>query len=134
MTNPVHQIMQTFSVLTPDMNIEPVEVTPTLYQDLEKQYESFSRHALIACHEFNEPWPTWESHPAGDECVILLSGTVTLTLQVGDKHESHDLNVPGEYVIVPRGVWHTASAASDARMLFVTPGEGTQNLEIPPKG
>ena len=37
------------------------------------------------------------------------------------------LDTPGQYVIVPKGIWHTANIADSAQMFFVTPGEGTEN-------
>jgi hypothetical protein len=36
----------------------------------------------------------------------------------------------GSYVVVPKGVWHTARTSVATRMLFVTPGEGTENRPI----
>lgn len=59
--------------------------------------------------------------------MTLLSGATTLVLDTEDGNRSVTLTQPGSYVIVPRGVWHTARIADHARMLFVTPGEGTQN-------
>ena len=35
-------------------------------------------------------------------------------------------DAPGDYVIVPRGTRHTARIRKPARMLFITPGEGTE--------
>jgi len=37
---------------------------------------------------------------------------------------------PGDYVVVPRGTWHTAHVSVPTRMLFVTPGEGTENKAL----
>lgn len=34
---------------------------------------------------------------------------------------------PGEYVINPRGVWHTADIPMETTGLFVTAAAGTQN-------
>ncbi|MBW4517685.1 MAG: hypothetical protein KME11_20975 [Timaviella obliquedivisa GSE-PSE-MK23-08B] len=36
------------------------------------------------------------------------------------------LNTPGDYVLVPRGIWHTAKVHSSSSLAFITPGEGTQ--------
>ena len=46
------------------------------------------------------------------------------------REEHVQLNTPGEFVMVPRGVWHTARIATRASMLFITPGEGTENRPI----
>jgi len=125
--------METFPVLTSNMDIDPVPYTGGMefYEGLTTRFDSFANHALISCHDFNEAWPTWEMHPKGDELVILLSGSATMVVQVNGEHRSAELSKPGEYVVVPRGAWHTASAASNARMLFITPGEGTENREEP---
>jgi hypothetical protein len=35
--------------------------------------------------------------------------------------------VPGDYVLVPRGIWHTVRVHTPSSVLFITPGEGTQH-------
>ena len=128
------QILDTFPVLTPDMKVEALPFTGGMefYEGLEQHFGTFERHVLVSCHEFNSAWDTWECHPRGDEVVILLSGSATMVLALDGEHRVTQLMTPGEFVIVPRGTWHTASAAENARMLFITPGEGTENLEEPP--
>lgn len=135
MSATTHQITDTFSVLTPTLNVDalPYGGGMEFYEGLEARYGGFADHVLIACHEFNEPWPTWEAHPKGDEIVMLLTGSATLEWRLGTQRETATLSAPGEYIIVPRGAWHTATAAANARMLFITPGEGTENRELPPE-
>lgn len=38
-----------------------------------------------------------------------------------------ELSAPGEFIIVPRGWWHTALTAESPRLLFINLGERTQN-------
>ena len=64
---------------------------------------------------------------AGDEIVVLLSGEAVFLLDRGSCEEAVRLAEPGRYVIVPKGTWHTARIATSAAMLFITPGEGTEN-------
>ena len=40
------------------------------------------------------------------------------------------LRDPGSYVVVPKGTWHTARTSVPTRMLFMTPGEGTENKPV----
>ena len=133
MANEPLQILNNFPVLTPDMNVEALPFTGGMefYEGLESKFGSFNKHVLISCHEFNEAWPTWECHPNGDEIVILLSGSATMTLLINGEHQVTEVTDAGQFLIVPRGVWHTATAADNARMLFITPGEGTENREVP---
>ena len=130
MNKPTHFIDKDFVVLGPDKRatIEPADAT--LYQRLDRDYNGFTGHELIACHDFEADWPSWEIHPYGDEVVILLSGSVTFVLQREQGEELVALNDKGAYVIVPKNTWHTARIAKSARMLFITPGEGTQHKPL----
>ena len=118
---------QVFAVLKSDLSVETVEVTPDLYSKLDRDYDGFRGHSLLALHEFDRPWASWECHPAGDEVVVLLTGRVRLRIRKEAGEEAIELASPGEYAVVPRGCWHTADARTRSRMLFVTPGEGTEN-------
>lgn len=130
----IQQISGMFPVLTPEMAVRPLPFDgPEFYAGLDDEFGSFDRHVLISCHSFDSAWPTWEMHPEGDECVILLSGRATMVLLRDGKEEEATLAAPGEYIVVPRGAWHTAAAADSATMLFITPGQGTENREHPPR-
>lgn len=117
-------LASTFAVLAPNLAATPVEKTPTVFEELDRRFNDFKGHVLIAIFDFDEDWPTWERHPAGDEIVCLLSGRATLVLENGKRIE---LSEPGGFVIVPKGLWHTAKTTVPTKMVFVTPGEGTEN-------
>jgi mannose-6-phosphate isomerase-like protein (cupin superfamily) len=118
----------TFVVLQPDQSAVPVAVTPTLWQELDQRFDNFKGRMLVSCFRFDSDWDTWEMHPAGDEIVCLLSGRVSFEFE-GRGHVG-ELSKPGEFLIVPRGTWHTARTNVATTMLFVTPGEGTQNKAV----
>ena len=120
-------IADEFVVLSPDKVAITVVNSPTVYQELERDFGNFRGHELIALHEFNEDWPSWEVHPNGDETVVLLSGSATFVIKLGGTDHDVGLSKAGDTVIVPRGTWHTARISEPTRMLFVTPGEGTLN-------
>ena len=121
-------LVSTFVVLQPDQSAVPVAVTPTIWQELDQRFDDFKGRVLVSCFSFDSDWDTWEMHPAGDEIVCLLSGRVTFEFE-GRGHVA-ELSVPGTYVIVPRGTWHTAHTRIPTKMLFITPGEGTQNKAV----
>ncbi|TJY55184.1 cupin domain-containing protein [Sinimarinibacterium sp. CAU 1509] len=123
------KLTETFAVLKPDMTIDTVAVSPTIYAQLDAAYNQFKSHALIAMHAFDKDWGVWERHPAGDEVVVLLSGAADMRLRRAGGDDVVALREPGSYVVVPRGVWHTAEITERAQMLFITPGEGTENRE-----
>jgi mannose-6-phosphate isomerase-like protein (cupin superfamily) len=69
-------------------------------------------------------------HPNGDEIVILLSGNVTFVLQLDSGEKRISLFESGSFALVPKSVWHTAKTNEKTKLLFITPGEGTQNRAI----
>lgn len=118
-------LASTFVVINPDLRAATVDVTPTVYEELDRRFDGFKGRVLVSCYRFDADWPTWERHPAGDEIVCLLSGRATFLLE-GEK-QPIEVKAPGEFVVVPKGVWHTAKTTVPTTMLFVTPGEGTEN-------
>jgi mannose-6-phosphate isomerase-like protein (cupin superfamily) len=120
-------LAEEFVVLTPDKVAGTVTNTPAVFEELDRLYGDFKNHELIALFEFQQDWPSWEIHPNGDEVVVLLAGSATFVLRLEDGKREIVLRGPGDSVIVPRGVWHTARIDTPTRMLFITPGEGTLN-------
>jgi mannose-6-phosphate isomerase-like protein (cupin superfamily) len=119
-----------FVVLSPDLAATPVAVTPTLFADLDRTFDGFKNYLLVSTFAFDTDWPTWEIHPAGDELVLLLSGEATLVLETARGEEVVTLHEPGTYVVVRKGTWHTARTSTPTRMMFITPGEGTENRAV----
>jgi mannose-6-phosphate isomerase-like protein (cupin superfamily) len=70
-------------------------------------------------------WDSWERHPAGDEVVVLLSGRVDVVQEIDGSERVVELR-PGQALINPAGVWHTARVHEPGMALFVTPGRGTE--------
>jgi len=116
-----------FVVLSADKTAAIEHWDEQLYERLGNDYGDFAGHELIACHRFDSDWPTWEIHPMGDEIVVLLKGEATFVLQGENGEVTLSLTNPGEYVVVPRNTWHTAKTAHASKMLFITPGQGTEN-------
>lgn len=122
-------LQDTFAVLKPDLLFDLIKVSPTIYQELDENYNNFKGHTLVSTYEFDSDWGMWERHPAGDELVILLSGAAKMLLKQPTGEEVVALTEPGDYLIVPKNIWHTARVSEPTRMLFITPGEGTEHRE-----
>lgn len=118
----------TYVHLRDDKSADLVEVTPTFWQELGGgERPALDAGRLLMQLDFTEDWPTWERHPAGDEVVMLVSGKAELVLEVDGREEVVTLKAPGDFVRVPKGVWHTARTSVPCSMVFVTPGAGTEN-------
>ncbi|MET0180241.1 MAG: cupin domain-containing protein [Novosphingobium sp.] len=98
-------------------------------------YEAYgARHAgdgadgrLVSLHRFTRDWDGWEMHPAGDELVLCVAGTIALRQEHADGATAVVTLRPGDYAINPPGTWHTADIAGEATAVFVTAGLGTRH-------
>lgn len=99
---------------------------PSWYADYAARHlADGSEGRLVTLHTFDTPWTGWEMHPQGEELVVCVAGTITLHQEIAGAVRTVTLR-PGEAVINPRGVWHTADVAASATALFITAGAGTQ--------
>jgi len=126
-------LASTFVVLDPKFNAESIAVSDTIYAELDKRFDNFKNHLLIASHRFGDNWPTWEVHPHGDEVVCLTSGDAEFVMRQNGVDSTVRLSSPGAFVVVPRNTWHTALIHAPSTMIFITPGQATENRELPPE-
>lgn len=107
---------------------------PAFGRDMRWYVDYAARHAddgvegrLICELSFVDNWAGWERHPKGSEIVYCLAGTLILHQELAEGHVETTVLRPGDYAINPPGVWHTADIEGEARALFITAGEGTEN-------
>jgi mannose-6-phosphate isomerase-like protein (cupin superfamily) len=118
----------TYLRLRPDNSAEPLPVNAEFWPKLMSgQLGTFHRESLVTMVSFESPWNNWEMHPNGDEIVCLVSGKVSMVLEIRGVEQIAKLLAPGDYVLVPKGTWHTARTNEKCTMFFVTPGEGTEH-------
>lgn len=94
------------------------------------KYPQLDQGRLMSAFTFSEPWSMWERHPAGEELVMLLSGSATVVLEESGQERIVQLSDPGSYVLVPQNVWHTAKTSVPTTMLSLTPGSGTEHRPV----
>jgi mannose-6-phosphate isomerase-like protein (cupin superfamily) len=77
-----------------------------------------------------------EVHPDGDEFLYVVSGTMELLLDNGDKREvGEETRVvleAGDAYIVPRGIWHRLEPIERSYLVHVTPGPNGDHRPRPP--
>ncbi len=71
-------------------------------------------------------WAMWERHTAGDEVVILISGTARFIQEI-DGEAVEQIVSSGQAIINPAGVWHTADVAEPFSAVYLTPCPGTEH-------
>jgi mannose-6-phosphate isomerase-like protein (cupin superfamily) len=62
-----------------------------------------------------------EVHPDGDELLFLVSGAVTVRLELPDGERLVELR-DGDALVVPQGVWHKVTLREPGRLTHITPG------------
>lgn len=124
-------ITATYLHVRDDDSIEPVAVSESFWTALvEGHRPDLDRGRLMSAYSFSESWPSWERHPAGEEVVMLLSGAATVVLEVAGAERVVRLSETGTYVLVPPNTWHTVRTTVPTKMLFLTPGAGTENRPV----
>jgi mannose-6-phosphate isomerase-like protein (cupin superfamily) len=120
--------VDTYLHLGPDGSSVPLEVNASFWEDLTSgAFEHLGPGRLVSTYDFNANWESWERHPAGEEVVVLISGALEFVLDMGEGERTVRLCEPGQFLLVPRGAWHTANVDRQATALFITPGEGTEH-------
>ncbi|MDF3822318.1 hypothetical protein P3G55_20610 [Leptospira sp. 96542] len=132
MSNPInieiHNVVETFTHLGPNGTAIPLPVNDSFWEKLATGgFDSLGSGRLVSTYDFKADWNNWEMHPEGEELVVLLSGAMDFVLAVDDHEKVVALQNPGQFLVVPRGIWHTANIAQEALALFITQGENTQH-------
>ncbi|MEV8319309.1 cupin domain-containing protein [Streptomyces sp. NPDC059900] len=81
---------------------------------------------IVTIFDGEGPGDDWERHPAGDELVLCLSGSVTVTRDVDGAAERVVLG-PGQATVNPAGTWHAVDMTGPATILTITAGLGTDH-------
>ena len=106
---------------------QPPFTDGSCYQGYGKRHDDDGAEGrLVSMYVFTADWSEWEMHPAGEEVVLCTAGSMTLHQQFVDGTTATVTIGAGDYVINPRGCWHTADITDSATAVFITPGLGTE--------
>lgn len=119
-------LQSTYLRLRPDGSAEKLPVGADFWPNLiAGKLGDFHHEYLVSTMFFDQAWSSWETHPNGDEIVVLLSGAVDFIMETAAGNQTVELRKPGEYALVPKGTSHTANPRPTVTLLFITAGEGT---------
>ena len=132
MPSDVEALAASFVLLDPRMQAHVLPVAPGMYEEIVQRFDHARSCVLISEYAFSKDWPVWECHPHGDEMLYLLAGSADLHMREHGETRVTRLEKTGHFCLIPKGIWHTAKIVeAPCRILFITPGEGTQNAEQP---
>jgi len=118
----------TYVNLRPDDSATMLKIGPRFWATVEKRTDLDSGR-LVGTTAQRKDWPIWERHPAGEEVLILLSGELELVLETGSGSRRTRLKA-GQAFVVPRNTWHRALVKKPGKLMFITPGAGTEHRPV----
>lgn len=119
----VHHPEEVYLHLHEGPDVSPEPVTDTFWQEIGDRTD-LRRGRLLTSFETKGDWTVWEMHPEGDEVILVTEGSARFHLDDGHRTTEHLVTAP-EYVLVPRGTWHTMDEVEPGRVVIITWGEGT---------
>lgn len=75
----------------------------------------------------------WERHRVGDEIVMVVEGSTTMTMLVDGQEHQHTLG-PMQMIVVPQGTWHRFDTPVGVKVMTVTPQPTDHQVEYPSAG
>jgi quercetin dioxygenase-like cupin family protein len=118
----------TYIHLKPDDSARAMEGGDPFWATIQERTD-LDEGRLMGVTGQSKDWDHWERHPAGEEILTLLSGEMELILDM-DGGEQRAVLKAGQTFIVPRGIWHRALVREPGRLMFVTPGAGTEHRRV----
>lgn len=118
----------TYIHLKPDDSARAMEGGDRFWATIQERRD-LDEGRLLGVTGQSADWDHWERHPAGEEILTLLSGEMELILDMQGGEQRTVLKA-GESIIVPRGIWHRAIVREAGRLMFVTPGAGTEHRPV----
>ena len=118
----------TYVNLRPDDSASALKVGPRFWATIEKRADLGDGRLMGAVAQ-KADWSHWERHPGGDEILTLLSGEMDIVLETRAGGRRTRLKA-GQTFVVPRGVWHRGLVRKPGKLMFITPGAGTEHRPV----
>jgi len=115
----------TYVNLRPDDSATTLRIGPRFWATIKKRSD-LNHGRLVGTTLQKKDWPIWERHPVGDEILILLSGELEMVLETRTGIRKTPLKA-GQTLVVPRNTWHHAVVKKPGKLMFITPGAGTEH-------
>ena len=126
-----------YNLFKRDPKLEPIDLTSTYtllhstgevervtggynFQQIPRMVQNrIGKHWLLSKHYYSSDWTEWVMHPACDELIYLLSGSMSILLDYG-KHRSVVSLHSNDVTTIPRGVWHTVKIQTPCEVLEIS--------------
>ena len=123
-------LQDTYIHLKPDDSARTLEGGARFWAGIAERRD-LDEGRLMGASDQSRDWDHWERHPVGEEILTLLSGEMELVLDEPGGERRVVLKA-GQTFVVPRGIWHRGIVKEPGRLMFVTPGAGTEHRPVDP--
>jgi quercetin dioxygenase-like cupin family protein len=118
----------TFVNLRPDDSAQLLKIGPRFWATIGRRTD-LGDGRLMGVTAQKADWPHWERHPGGEEILTMLSGEMDLVLETRSGERRVRLKT-GQTFVVPRGIWHRGVGRKPGKLMFITPGAGTEHRPV----
>jgi mannose-6-phosphate isomerase-like protein (cupin superfamily) len=91
--------------------------------------ERIDGFSIGAPHLTGDPPHNGEMHPDGDEVLYLVSGAVSVCLELAGGNRIVELR-GGDALVVPQGVWHKITLEEPGTLVHITPGPSGEHRPL----
>jgi mannose-6-phosphate isomerase-like protein (cupin superfamily) len=129
-SNAAFDLSRTFILIDDGPKAMPLPVGPDFWKSIAQSSVANSPTGrLVSLTDQLADWTHWEMHPANDEILFMLSGSMELIVEEKGSETVVRLESLCAF-IVPRGTWHRGRVRVPGKLLGITGGAGTQHKPI----
>ena len=119
---PAHEpidLTQTYTLLHASGEVEQVKGGERFWEAPRPIKDRIGQHWLLYESYYRRDWNEWVMHPACDELIYLLSGSMNIVLDLGNNENIIKLN-SNDLATIPRSIWHTVKIHSPCHVLNIS--------------
>ncbi len=122
-------LSQTYTLLHPTGDVEKVKGGDQFWKTPRLNHDRIGTHWLFSEHYYANDWEEWKMHPAGDEIIYLLDGSIDVIIDQAKLTNTIKLRTNG-VVTIPRQNWYTVKVYSPCHILNISRELNTKHRKI----
>ena len=112
-------LTQTYTLLHASGEVEQVKGGERFWEAPRPVKDRVGQHWLLYESYYQKDWNEWVMHPACDELIYLLSGSLEIILDLRC-HEKIISLKPNDVATIPRSIWHTIKIYRPSHVLNIS--------------
>lgn len=122
-------LSQTYTLLHPTGDVEKVKGGEEFWKTPRSIHDRVGQHWLFSEQHYQNDWKEWKMHPAGDEIIYLLDGSINVIIEQANLTNTLKLRSSG-VVTIPRQVWYRIEVLDPCHVLNISRELNTKHRQI----